>query len=67
MLYSFDLFIESESCAAVAPDGVAVTFRDKVVSEAEILKDEETDDETMDEGAAKRLPGNTCVGRSLLR
>ncbi len=44
-LYGFDLLMESESCAGVAPGGVAVTFRDKVVSEAEILKEEEPDDE----------------------
>ncbi len=45
-LYGFDLSMESESCANVAPDGVIVTFRDKVVLEAVILKDEETDKET---------------------
>ncbi len=44
-LYCFELFAESESCADVAPDGVAVTFRDKILSEAKILKDELTDDE----------------------
>jgi hypothetical protein len=39
-LYRFDLFMESESCADVAPGGVAVTFRNKVPSGAEILKEE---------------------------
>ncbi len=43
--HGFNLFMESQACADVAPGGVAVTFRNLVHWEAEILKAEETGEE----------------------
>lgn len=58
--YAFDLIMKSESCARVAPDGVVVTFRDKVVSKAEILQDEEPDHETETAEVARCLARSPC-------